>query len=207
MGQYYYPIILRQRGNRNYSQCFYSHDYDHNGLKLTEHGWCGNSFTETVISQLFNKPGRLFWFGDYTEPEDFEDSELWKIVKRHYNKYRIEVDWSKPYDDPSRYTFNNYTHPQMVNKRVGRFILNHTKKVFIDMDHYEEIAPKNEWTDSPLHPLVLLTCTSNGRGGGDYYGPDKEDCGCWMGDLIETQDVRPNGYKDITEDCATYDDK
>ena len=206
MGQYYYPIILRQKGNRTFSNCFYAHDINHNGLKLTEHSWVGNSFTETVLAQLYNNPGRLIWFGDYTKKDDFEDDAFFKTLLRHYKKYRTEVDWSKPFDDPNRYLFNNYTHPEIVKQRLGRFILNHSKKLFIDMDYYENIAPKNEWTDAPLHPLPLLTCSGNGRGGGDYYGPNKEDCGCWAGDLIEVQDEVPEDYKEVTEDCACYID-
>ena len=207
MGQYYKPLILRQKGKRTYSEGFYSHYYDHNGLKLTEHSWCGNHFTETVLAQLFNKPGRLYWMGDYTDKEDFEDVNLWNKLKKIYKKFQAEIDWNTSYDAPDRYIKNTYTCPEMVTSRVGRFILNHDKKVYIDMEKYEKEAIKNEWTEVPLHPVPLLTCTGNGRGGGDYYGPGSEECGTWAGDLIETQDVRPNGYTDVTENYLGFEDK
>ena len=72
MGQYYYPTILREKNKRFYSEEFYSHDYD-NGLKLTEHSYCGNNFVETIMAQLLNKPGRLAWLGDYHSDGDFAE--------------------------------------------------------------------------------------------------------------------------------------
>ena len=56
MGQYYTPIIKRDKKLEGY----YSFDYN-NGLKLTEHSYINNSFTETVMAQLFDNPGRLAW--------------------------------------------------------------------------------------------------------------------------------------------------
>ena len=198
MGQYYYPTFFKQKGKRYYSSQFYSHDYG-NGLKLTEHSYVGNNFVETVLTQLFNNPQRVYWCGDYFEKKDFADEADYKRMRRAWKSFRE--------DDGGR----KYNHPEEVQDFSGdKFIVNHTKKCFINMKRYSEIAPTNEWVDVPLHPLCLLTAVGNTRGGGDYYGPNKEDCGCWAGDLIEikaNEFVVPEGYTDVTEDCACYIDE
>lgn len=192
MGQYYYPTIIRNKNGRNYSQQFYSHDYDENGLKLMEHSYVGNRFTETVLAQLYNKPGRLAWMGDYHDKGDIPNEELDKVFRKHYKKFYYKKNWN------TGEVQTNYSHPEMVNERKGRFILNHDKKLFIDMADYEELAPRDEW-GCMIHPLPLLTSVGNGRGGGDYRGTLQDEVGTWAGDLIETQDVKPNGYTDATD--------
>ena len=186
MGQYYFPTILRRKGNRNFSKQFYSHQYD-NGLKLMEHSYIGNHFVNTVLAQLYNNPGRLAWIGDYHENGDMQDKELEKAFYKAYNNFNKENGMS------------HYTKAKEVENAKGRFILNHDKKVFIDMKAYEEKAHKDEF-GCAIHPLPLLTAVGNGRGGGDYWGINEEDVGIWAGDLIETQDAKPNGYTDVTNE-------
>lgn len=208
MGQYYYPTILREKNKRFYSEEYFSHDYG-NGLKLTEHSYVGNNFVETVMAQLFNKPGRLAWLGDYHEKEDFAklNPGLPDILeKRFYEHYKCFVTPGCEEDCKGKH-LRYYNKPTEVQERKGRFILNHDKQCYIDMVEYEKIAPRNGWVDTPLHPLPLLTAVGNKRGGGDYYGPCAEDVGCWAGDLIETQMARPNGYRDVTEDVACFIDE
>ena len=199
MGQYYYPTILREKNKRFYSEEFYSHDYD-NGLKLTEHSYCGNHFVETVMAQLLNKPGRLAWLGDYHSDGDFAilNPGLPEIIeKRFYEHYKC---FTLPdYDYCTGKHVRHYNKPEEVKERQGRFILNHDKKCYIDMEEYE----KNSLTcaeDSEWHfpPIPLLTAVGNGRGGGDFSGIGEEDVGCWAGDLLEARNARPNGYEDVT---------
>lgn len=179
MGQYYTPIILRIGQNDTVikGEQFYSHDYS-NGLKLTEHSWDGNNFVETVMKQLYKKPGRLFWVGDYAEQNDLSEDkrkyadDVWKIYnKRKYSKPKeAATDFSK-----------------------GKFIINYDKGWFIDLEEYRKNAPKDEPGDDgwQMAPLPLLTALGNGRGGGDYEGINMEYIGSWAGDLIELADERP----------------
>ena len=202
MGQYYYPTILREKNKRFYSEEFYSHDYD-NGLKLTEHSYCGNNFVETIMAQLLNKPGRLAWIGDYSKEDDFAElnEDLPKIIGEkfyeHYKCFTLPGCEKFCHGKHVRY----YNKPEEVTERQGRFILNHDKQCYIDMVEYEKSnLTCTESDDWHFHPIPLLTAIGNGRGGGDFSGIGEEYVGCWAGDLLEVRDAKPNGYQDVTED-------
>ena len=201
MGQYYYPTILREKNKKFYSEEFYALDYD-NGLKLTEHSYCGNHFVETVMAQLLNKPGRLAWLGDYHEVGDFAELNpgLPKIIEKRFNEHYKCFTLPGYEDYCAGKHVSHYSKPEEVKERQGRFILNHDKKCYIDIEEYE----KNNLTcaedcDWRFHPIPLLTAVGNGRGGGDFSGIGEEDVGCWAGDLLEVRNARPNGYIDVTE--------
>jgi hypothetical protein len=59
------------------------------------------------------------------------------------------------------------------------YIVNHTKKVYVKK------------TDG-LHPLSLLTAEGNGRGGGDYNGPNMDMVGTWARDVISMENEAPD---------------
>ena len=200
MGQYYYPTILREKNKRFYSEEFYPLDYD-NGLKLTEHSYCGNHFVETIMAQLLNKPGRLAWLGDYHSDGDFAElnPDLPKIIEKRFNEHYkcFTLPGYEGYCNGKR--VRHYSKPEEVKERQGRFILNHDKKCYIDMEEYEKnnltCTEDNDWR---FHPIPLLTAVGNGRGGGDFSGIGEEDVGCWAGDLLEVRNARPNGYRNVT---------
>ena len=60
------------------------------------------------------------------------------------------------------------------------YIVNHTKKVYVK---------KN--SGMHLHPLSLLTAEGNGRGGGDYHGPNIDMVGTWARDVISMENAAP----------------
>ena len=155
------------------------------------------------MAQLLNKPGRLAWLGDYHSECDFAElnEDLPKIIGKKFDEHY------KCFVLPGHEEFchgkhvRHYNKPEKVKERQGRFILNHDKKCYIDMEEYE----KNNLTctedcDWHFHPIPLLTAVGNGRGGGDFHGIGEEDVGCWAGDLLEVRNARPNGYIDVTED-------
>jgi hypothetical protein len=43
-----------------------------------------------------------------------------------------------------------------------------------------------------LHPLPLLTAEGNGRGGGDYDGPNMDMVGTWARDVISMENEAPD---------------
>ena len=54
---------------------------------------------------------------------------------------------------------------------------------------------KNHEYTMCYHPLALLTATGNGRGGGDYYGKNKESIGVWKFDEISVSDIEPTDFQ------------
>ena len=85
---------------------------------------------------------------------------------------------------------------------VGRYVINHDKKQYVDKDSVPVTI--DNYNDKPtewrVHPLPLLTCSGNGRGGGDYYptnGHDKKHVGYWAGERISVEDKAPDNYKEI----------
>ena len=157
MGQYYYPVYLSADGK--ILGWMHAHAYK-NGLKLTEHSYMKNAFVNTferglVPGARFYK-GRVVWAGDYADPEPSGE-----------NLYRMCDEYSSLCPDP---------------KDAGpRYILNHTKKLFVDK---EKVPSKNGIT---YHPLPFLTAEGNGRGGGDV---EKSPLvGSWARDEISVEDT------------------
>jgi hypothetical protein len=179
MGQYFKPGVIEL------NECVCSHDFD-NGLKLMEHSWIGNNFVN-VVEKLIAKDGAWFgkpltWGGDYAEEGDV---------------------------NPDTYGFNKIV-PEVTEKHYFRFLINETKKSFVDLD---KVPITDTWVnpddatdtyDYRIHPLPLLTCNSNGRGGGDFHGDDANDLiGSWAGEVITVSDDQPsNEYTELIFDLV-----
>ena len=115
----------------------------------------------------------LFWCGDYADDQAI-------------HHYIWNCDNEKSLPNPEEFTLD------------GKFIINHSRKEYIDCDKYKERSlDKDGWC---IHPLPLLTALGNGRGGGDYYEncPNVEQVGCWAGDLISVEDSKPEGFEELT---------
>jgi len=178
MGQYYKPVILEKGHGRFKVMAWgYSHEFG-SGLKLTEHSWVGNNFVAIIENYLFRNPQRLVWAGDYANPE--KDSKI-----NIYNKC------------------SNVEGRKIIDKKLAkhkknlRFIINHSKKEFVDLTHLSPTQVGNDiWY---LHPMSLLTAEGNGQGGGDYWGKDEKKVGMWARDVISTDTTMLNftDYKEI----------
>jgi hypothetical protein len=164
MGQYYKPIFLKEDTNK-VEKWFYSHDYDC-GLKLMEHSWMKNPFVLAVETQLMKTPKRIVWGGDYADEEKRCKTNLYGRCTEKTKSHRI-----------------NHHHDAMNWHRTYSFLVNHTKKEYVNK--MELPANNDGWR---IHPLPLLTCEGNGRGGGDYRG-ESELVGSWSRDLIS---IEPN---------------
>ena len=162
MGQYYKPTSVDKM------ESLYSHDYG-SMSKLMEHSYIGNDFVS--IAQYMLTPegdwykNRFVWAGDYADEEP-SGSNLFTLAKEIQIKFK--------------HAENNLPN--------GRYIVNHTKKEYVDKD----IVPKDTegWS---VHPLPLLTCEGNGRGGGDYR-LDNEHTGTWARDQISIEEKAPEDY-------------
>jgi len=165
MGQYYKPISIDKM------TFLYSHDYG-NGLKLMEHSYIGNNLVNTVESLLAPNgewyKNHLVWAGDYADEESDGTDNLYT---------QVGDDSIEPKD--------------MERVESGRYIVNHTKKEFVD----KNIVPKDGegWK---IHPLPLLTCEGNGRGGGDYRR-DNSHIGDWARDQISIEKEKPEDFEEI----------
>lgn len=174
MGQYFKPIAVKERGNPIIGWCS-PYDYG-NGAKLMEHSWIGNDFVSSVESLLI--PGgkwykeSIVWGGDYADKESGTNETLYGMcTDKTKLKPKVKVD-------PTEY----------------RYIVNHTKKLFVDKARVP--GGRGEWTTWKIHPLPLLTAEGNNRGGGDYRGED-EIIGSWARNSISIETIPPAGYDEI----------
>lgn len=185
MGQYYNPVILgdtpKEGEHETVKSWMYSHEYD-NGLKLMEHSYVGNNFVSTFEKQLTRRgehyKSRVVWAGDYAEVEPGV-----KIISE-----------GKEYDANIYSLCNdkNKISPKSTTTEDYPYIVNHTKKLFVDKNKVPEIQG---WKGAKIHPLPLLTCEGNGQGGGDFRGEDKDGIvGSWSRDVISVEKEDPRNF-------------
>ena len=183
MGQYY-TVGLKFKNktkylNRQVEGCDF-----HIGAKLMEHSWFKNPFCLAVSESIYRRPSRIMWCGDYYEPEDFDEfpaktkKELLRVAKRLNEEGCTSI---KKVDFDLK----------------DKFLVNHDKKIYIDLNEYFKQNVKDGWC---IFPLSLLTAVGNGRGGGDYRGIGFEDCGSWLWDLVSIESEVPEKYEKTNYD-------
>ena len=185
MGQYYLPMCLDSK------EYLYSHDCKGlctcdngkkirigTGLKLMEHSYIGNRLMNAVSNLLI--PGgswymkRLVWAGDYADKRE-------KYGKDKDGEEMNDYDWADEH-------FKKLKPKCTFNNRKFRYLTNHTKKEIVDVSRI-----KKDEDGFRIHPLSLLTCDGNGRGGGDFEGEDIR-VGSWARDVISIEDHLIEGY-------------
>jgi len=173
MGQYFVAVNLDNMEHVS------SYDYG-NGAKLMEHSYMGNNFVEAVEFLLINDgedkgrwaDSRIVWAGDYADPE--EDGEtIYDKVEGKGLKFLIE-------GVPENYPY----------------LVNWDKKEYVDKRKCPYFGDKHDWQ---IHPLPLLTCEGNGRGGGDYRD-DNDYVGTWSRCVVNLMKEIPEGFTEITPD-------
>jgi hypothetical protein len=169
MGQYYKPTSVDKM------ESLYSHDYG-SMSKLMEHSYISNDFV-SIAEYMLTPEGDWYkngfvWAGDYADEEPSGDT-LYTLAKEIKIKFK--------------HAENNLPN--------GRYIVNHTKRQYVDKD----VVPEDEegWK---VHPLPLLTCEGNGRGGGDYRR-ENSHTGDWARDKISIENEEP---KDFLEICPHF---
>jgi hypothetical protein len=185
MGQYYKPVNLDKQ---EFLLCY---DYG-SGAKLMEHSWIQNPMVTAILIAL-TPAGRwhrdhLVWAGDYMDEGLFlegingkneSDLTLYDccIVKEGQpaapiNKVRLILP-----DGPE-----------------PKFIADHDTKEYVSLDNLPEEEPTDPgWH---IHPLPLLTCSGNGRGGGDFRA-NNIYTGRWSGHSISAEFIVPEGHTEI----------
>jgi hypothetical protein len=173
MGQYYKAVIL-DKNKKKVNKWLLSHDFG-SGLKLMEHSWVENEFVKSFERLILNKPEHVVWGGDYAD----------KCKGLKTNVYDRCKD--------SNQVPKNEVYP--VSVLASRYIINHTKREYVDKIRVPE---NDEWF---IHPLPLLTCEGNGRGGGDFRG-DSNLIGSWARDFISIGREIPEGFKELIFDLV-----
>ena len=182
MGQYYLAIILSdiKKTPEIIRMWMSPHNYN-NGAKLTEHSYIGNNFVQ-AFEHLISPEGmfymsRIVWAGDYADPEENESYNLYTIVSNSTRMIQC---------------------PDSLDTSIYRYIVNHSKKLYVDKEHCQ----KNKY-NLIVHPLPLLISEGNGCGGGDYKGNNVELCGTWARDTISVEKTIQNDYNELLCDFIT----
>jgi hypothetical protein len=169
MGQFYIAVFIDTKTN----QLYYVETF--HGMKLTEHSYPGTDIVQRAENLL--RPGgdcygmRVVWAGDYADNEDGKEYNLYHAPKKI-----------------------NLNHEGEVPQGRLRYVVNHTKRVYVDMS-------KLSTHKYALHPLPILTAEGNGSGGGDYCGP-YDRVGEWARDEITMENMCPqSGFTEIPFQC------
>jgi len=168
MGQYYKPTNISKK------ECIRTWSYN-NGSKLMEHSYIGNEIMDIVERLLMPKgewyKDKIVWAGDYADEETIGQGNLYRLIEKEIKPVLKKAD--KKY----------------------HFIVNHTLKQYVDKDKIKQISKSD---DFKIHPLSLLVCEGNGRGGGDFCEEGEDDrVGSWARHSISVEREIPSGYKEI----------
>jgi hypothetical protein len=172
MGQYFSPIVLNDKKTQP-KAWVYSHNFG-SGLKLMEHSWMKNTFVGAFESLILRNPENVVWCGDYAD-----------------NVKGCKTNLSDRCKESTK-----VTPTKITTLKESRYIINHDKKQFVDKTKVPTDA--DGWR---IHPLPLLTCNSNGRGGGDFRG-ESELVGKWAYDKISVDSKKPKGYAELIFDLV-----
>jgi hypothetical protein len=179
MGQYYKPINIDKK------ECICPHDikgkykgYDGKmveigqGAKLMEHSYIGNPLLNAVESLLIPSgawyKAHLVWAGDYADPEK-------GTTNANYTEGR------NLYDLIDEENGTKLTPPFSKRPKEFHYLTNHDLKCVIDLNKI-----KKDSEGFKIHPLSLLICEGNGRGGGDFHGEDSR-IGSWARNSISLE--------------------
>ena len=195
--------------------------YDYvNFAKMMEQGWLRNPYVMAVEGLLAaGEPwhkAKIVWAGDYGTAKKFLTKTQcaiyahWypKAEPAHFAKFpqcaepNVRDFCTRPTDKQYKsWMYKMLTPAEVTFKRAYkefRFIVNHTKKEFVDKRQCPSV---NGWR---VHPLPLLTSNEN-HSGGSYYTEDPEQLrliGSWAGDSISVESVKPEGFTLIRPNFA-----
>ncbi len=198
MGQYYKTITVDDAGHFTaYNRKVIENGEEHYTMaKLLEHSWWENPFVNAIAETIYNDASRrVVWLGDYSDEfmEDYPDG-FNGISKNRVCQWH-NIVWGEHSRDKAIET----TDFTLDNK----FLINHTKKIFIDCSEYFKRSVTKKWNDDGwcIHPLPLLTCIGNGCGGGDYRFATEDSTvdmvGTWAFDEIGIEDEKPTDYTEV----------
>lgn len=185
MGQYYSPIIIDEKHVMSHVNPYSFH----NGKKLMEHSYIGNSVMNLITYAIMDAPHKVVWSGDYSDnAEQYYD----KTDSMH------EITWKDYFPNCEE---NDNAFESMIKREVNkcRYFINHSKKEYFDIKGQRNCVSWSTRYKLKVHPLSILTADGNGRGLGDYTSEKCKDLvGTWAYDVIEASETAPSDdYKKI----------
>ncbi|PBA23531.1 hypothetical protein CKJ66_28110 [Mycobacterium avium] len=178
MGQYYAPMIIDKPVAPTVRWWFAAHIYG-NGLKLMEHSYVGNGLVRAVETFLRLDGGmRVVWAGDYADKEA-DGENLWQktLTPSHddhdYTRCVAITSALEPLYPGYESTLNavvssaHVVDVPLASDDECRYVLNLDTREYVDTTRTPLADPGSDWP-ARIHPLPLLTCEGNNRGGGDY---------------------------------------
>lgn len=189
MGQYY---IVANIDKKEYMR-------SNGGVKLMEWSYNRNPLVLNLMKKLANewKNDRVFVAGDYALIKDRIDKDKnpiekdydYEILEKIEKELNIYDKEDKGYDI-TLYGFANDNFKEIKLEKLEneeyRYIYNHNKKEFIDLEHcplawlYKE---KGNYKQVKISPISLLLALGNGMGGGDYWGNNHTMVGKYIEDV------------------------
>lgn len=188
MGQYWHIFMEKEDGTiKNYET--------NDGLKLMEHSWYSNYYTDFITTDIYAEPTRIWTVGDYWDDGELKD----KLPEWWYKRYEQMIAENGKYPAYSVWNWNveepEYSKYDIIADYVNYFV-NHDKMEYIDINEVVDRESTSNWY---AYHITLLTAISNGEGGGDYYGENEDMIGYWAGDLISSEIKKPDAsYTKIT---------
>ena len=213
MGQYYVVVNIDKK----------EYMRSEGGVKLMEWSYNRNSLVLNLMRKLANewKNDRVFVIGDYALSKDRIDKDKnpiekdydYEILEKLEKELNIYDKKDKGYDI-TLYGFANDNFKEIKLENLAneeyRYIYNHNKKEFIDLEHcplawlYKE---KENYKQVKVSPISLLLALGNGMGGGDYWGNNHNMVGKYIGDVdkleitkeplkVDYLEFRPEFYED-----------
>jgi hypothetical protein len=150
-----------------------------------------NDFVGFVERQLLLDPKPIVWCGDYADEEPNTNENLYSMCETlRVAKLTHDEDVKDKYSHNFKF---------QLPKRF-KYLVNYDKKEFV---YKSKLLSNDGWQ---IHPLPLLTCNSNGRGGGDFHGEDKNKLiGRWVKDTIgvvsKVSEI-PKDFKEVIFDLS-----
>lgn len=181
MGQYFKIVFLSDNGE--FIRAYIRPNSYGGGSKLMEHSWIGSAVLK-IVELLLSPQGmfyksRIVWAGDYAEPE--KNYVASSDDEGTGNLYYITDNY--PCKELSSYVLR---HPDF--DPYLRYIVNHTKRLYVDKHHTDD-----KEADFVIHPLPLLTYDGEQA----YDGSNEQLCCTWARDVISMETHAPEEYTEL----------
>ncbi len=156
---------------------------------MMEHAYVDENYVLATEFYLYKNPTKLVWTGDYANSDDKYRGNLNCEEKYEKNLYKM-------CDEYPELKMKMAVSPELTSTTF-KYLINHTKKEYIDKEKMIEFE-KSRGTNYIIHPLPLLTCETDGGGGGDYSGDCEEWVGAWARHFISVDNAAPGeDYKEV----------